>query len=323
VLAEHGHQIGNDVNRFENWPTVTTASARGQRLMIRPWGERFVQKLFNAEEAQYPIIDNLNPESAGARYRMADRGFSGTAADVARFLTFNVFETSLDQKMQALEVPGEPGVPPAFDRATAIAAAPALLLGSLPANDPFRQRLEKDDDEAKAIRKELADLAASMSDEELKMLCQNVILADKRNLCAPALGALVESKLIPRQAVFAKHIAERVSHQGSFDVFIYAHTHRWERAWKVPLPGRADVTVLNTGAFQRLVDEEGFLQRAKARNMTPVQALNQLRPEDLAPCYGVIVVTPRANGIETELRMWHAPEDAAGRFRSPGVADCR
>lgn len=91
IVAEHGHQIGSDVNRYEKWPEIT-ARVEGKEYILRPWGEQFVQKLFNDEERCYPIIDNLSPETAGTRYRMADQGLWKSASDVARFIAFNIFE---------------------------------------------------------------------------------------------------------------------------------------------------------------------------------------------------------------------------------------
>src|ERR1700730_689765 len=97
VVAEHGHQIWPDVNRFDGWPTVTS---RGR--MVRTWGENFVQSIFNTEEDVYPVIDNLVPGSAGVKYRMRDRGIFGTAGDLLRFLSFSVFETSGAQMRRSL-----------------------------------------------------------------------------------------------------------------------------------------------------------------------------------------------------------------------------
>ena len=326
VLAEHGHQIGIDVNRFETWPDVTTTGNNGERLMIRPWGEQFVQKLFNAEEARYPIIDNLNPESAGARYRMAERGFAGSASDLARFVAFNIFETSFGQKITALEPAAPPGAgaaPPTYDRKTAVDAGAQLFISSLPPDDPFRKMLTGDDASAKEARTALNELAKTLSDEELQMLCQNALLVEQRNLCAPALLAAATGALVPRQAVFTVHVAERMRTQGTFEIFIYAHTHRWERGWDVTVPGHAAVTIFNTGAFQRLVDEEGFLQRARDRHWSTSEALRRLQVEDLAPCYGVVVVKASGAKLDATLRMWQMPEAGPGQFREPGVSDCR
>jgi UDP-2,3-diacylglucosamine pyrophosphatase LpxH len=62
IVAEHGHQIGADVNGYETWPDIVK-TVSGTNYVIRSWGEQFVQHLFNEEEPTYPIIDNLSPET--------------------------------------------------------------------------------------------------------------------------------------------------------------------------------------------------------------------------------------------------------------------
>jgi hypothetical protein len=51
------------------------------------------------------------------------------------------------------------------------------------------------------------------------------------------------------------------------------------------LPPTTDgrVIVHNTGAFQRTVDEAGFLARLKANNFSPNEALLKIKLEDLPP----------------------------------------
>ena len=76
VYAEHGHQIGHEVNRFEGWPTPFVE--RGQRFLRRPWGEQFVQAFYNDFERRYPS-STTSPTSVGAiRSR---HGGGGSPAD--------------------------------------------------------------------------------------------------------------------------------------------------------------------------------------------------------------------------------------------------
>jgi UDP-2,3-diacylglucosamine pyrophosphatase LpxH len=326
VLAEHGQQIGRDVNRFDDWPRVTTAGADGRPLMIRPWGERFVQRLFNDEERRYPVIDNLSPESAGARYRMEDRGAWGSAADMARFIAFNIFETSAEQKTAALATPppaGGAAESPAFDRTAALAVGHQLFTLSLPADDPVRAALEEPTPQALEVRGQLQALARAMSDEELRMLCDNALVYAQQNPCRPQLSAAAHGLLVPRESVFRKHLAERRKHAGRFEIFVFGHTHQWEQGWDVALAGAPPARVFNSGAFQRLVDEAGFQRRARAKGWSNAEALRRLQPEDLAPCYGVVVVKEAAGVAGAELRLWQMAEGAVGKFREPGVSDCR
>ncbi|WP_177330853.1 metallophosphoesterase, partial [Pseudomonas sp. 250J] len=308
VVAEHGHQIGSDVNSFENWPSVTSRGSDGTRFMVRPWGERFVQQLFNAEERAYPMIDNLSPETAGARYRMQERGWLGTLADTARFIAFNIFETSLTQKADALgsQDPGQDS----FSRKAAERAGHQLFLLSLPAHDPLRELIEGGDEQQIAMRKQLDTLVTQLSDDDLSTLCRTAARQSNGNPCVDSLGALLTNTLVPQLSIFRSHLANRQRELGGFDIFVYGHTHLWEHPWKVTnVSGKVrSVTVVNTGAFQRLVDDAGFVKIARDKSISPSQALKQLSVENLQPCYGVVVVDHSAATVRARLRLWQMQE---------------
>lgn len=107
IVAEHGHQMpGEDVNGYKKWPRVTDRF-HGKELMVRPWGELFVHGLYNRVEDRYTLIDNLIPQSDGLRHYLQDRGFFGGASDVARFIAFNLTQTSLQQLGDLGAPPGE------------------------------------------------------------------------------------------------------------------------------------------------------------------------------------------------------------------------
>ena len=313
VLVEHGHQIGNDVNRYTTWPTVT-ASKNGQEFVVRPWGELFVQRLFNAEEERYPIIDNLSPETAGARYRMVDRGLWGTTADVARFVAFNVFETSARHKGAALGREPDAAVP--CTRAEGEALGHRLVLGALDPRDPFRVQVEAKTPEAQRLRNDLDALVKALPDQDIQDLCA-------RQVDASTLGAAIESKFVPRAEVIRKHLRERVASHPDMTVFVYGHTHQLEEAWTLSVEKERLVTVLNSGAFQRLIDERGYLARVQALGLaSPEEGLRQIALETLAPCYGVVLVNYKAGVPKAETRMWHMPEGGRGEFVSPGSSKC-
>ncbi len=314
VLVEHGHQIGSDVNRYKNWPTVV-ARKEGTEFVIRPWGELFVQRLFNAEEEQYPIIDNLSPETAGARYRMADRGLWRSAADVARFIVFNAFETSARQKGAALGRKPDAAAP--CTRAEADALGHKLVLGTLETQDPFRTQVEsRTTPEAQRLRDELDALVRQLPDEDIQHLCA-------RQIDSSTLGAALEAKFVPRTEVIRKHLHERIKSYPNAAVFVYGHTHQLEEAWTSQLDKERTVTVLNSGAFQRLVDEAGYLARVQALQLTnPEDGLRRISLDTLAPCYGVVMVDYKAGAPTAETRMWHMPEGGKGRLVSPGAKDC-
>jgi UDP-2,3-diacylglucosamine pyrophosphatase LpxH len=325
VVVEHGHQIGGDANRYEQWPRITRV-VDGEEYVIRPWGERFVQQLFNQEEAAYPVIDNLSPEAAGARYRMADRGLWKSAGDIARFIAFNLFETSISQKGQILGPESEVK----WDTDVGRSLGHLLFANSLPANDPFRLALLDNGPEAAAVRVEMdrrARDAAALPDSEVLLLCDQIAirnLPDARQCRVAELGALAEKTFVPRSRVMAEHLRMRLDgNYRKMRVFIYGHTHQLEEEWKVDVSDVLSISVLNSGAFQRVVDEPGYLARMKARNWTPAEGLRRLGPEDLAPCYTAVLVPYEGAEPRPRTLQWHQHEDSTGRFVFPGAAECK
>ena len=171
VVAEHGHQIGTEVNSYGDWPTITAVKDNTNHI-IRPWGERFVQKLYNETERNFPIIDNLVPESAGARYYRENRGYVGSAKDFARFLKFNLLETSFSQKIKFLGGSETATDKPQWDLLTARARGYRLFVDSLPLNDPTRNSLLADKQQKwEDLREQLTALAKDakeLPDDEVR-----------------------------------------------------------------------------------------------------------------------------------------------------------
>lgn len=317
IVVEHGHQIGADVNAFQKWPQVT--KKKGSTTFVEsPWGERFVQKLFNAEEVAYPIIDNLSPESYGARLRLADRGLWRSTADVARFVAFNLFETTIAQKLQSLGEEGKAGEPCTQQQAQALGYR--LFASALPDGDPFKEQLQGDSEEAAALRRELDELTKQLSADEAAQIC-------RQRKGPQELGALLEGTFIPRREVMGSHARLRLKTYPSMKVFVYAHTHQLESAWSLPLGLGSGVTVANTGAFQRLLSEDGYKKRLTDMKIDkPSDGLSKIPLELLAPCYSFVEV-PAGVGTERPVattRLWRMSEsDAAGSIVAPGDAGCR
>jgi len=330
VLVEHGHQIGNDANRYETWPLVTREH-EGQTYVVRPWGERFVQRLFNEQEREYSVIDNLSPEAAGARYRMTDRGLWGSIADVARFLAFNLFETSLTQKAQFLGAnPGPNAPPPPWDLAIGRGLGHRLFANALSTEDPFRGVLLAATSQSEDLRKELDTLARDpkrLPDAEVESLCDQVAARHPNGVRCQKLmlGAMMDKLLRSKRAIMTAHLRERLTQPGlgAMRVFIYGHTHEFELPWPVQATDLRRVAVLNSGAFQRVVDEAGFLRRAHARGWTPERALRELSLDELAPCYTAVVAVAGTGQPDAMTVRWHQPEDAPGRFVDVEDAACR
>lgn len=315
VLVEHGHQIGSDVNRYKKWPEVTERR-KGTEYIVRPWGELFVQKLFNAEESNYPIIDNLSPETAGARYRLADRGLWGSIADVAKFIAFNIFETSSAQRAASLG--GELDENERCTRAHAEALGHRLVLGTLKPGDPFRLQAEAKNAEAKLLRNELDAVVKAMPDEDIQNMCA-------QQVDATTLSALVESTFVPREAILSKHLESRIATYTKAAVFVYGHTHQYERAWDLKLRGGHKITVLNSGAFQRLIDEEGYLKRVESMGLGDQKhkGLSRIALDSLAPCYGTVIVQRYRGVLVPEMKMWHMPDGETGKLIDPTSKKCK
>lgn len=332
VVIEHGHQIGNDANRYDDWPTSFIDPTSG--LIQRPWGEEFVQELFNETECEYSIIDNLSPESVGARYRMADRGLWGTLHDVARFVVFNLFETSLAQKAQFLGPETEKlDAPVEWDLDYARHDLSWRLVAlALPAGDRLRIELLADSPtpRVEALRVELAQLAAdpaSLADEQVAMLCDQIAIRgeDDEACIRPTLGYLTERLLVPRDRVIRTHLDQLGDKFPKMTTFIYGHTHQLEKEHLVTVDSETVVEVLNTGAFQRVMDEEDYLNRLEnySPKPSPSEGLRFLTLEDdFPPCYTVVIAPFERGRFRPKTWRWFMPDVGSGERVEVGDARC-
>jgi len=320
IVVEHGHQIGSDANRYKTWPNIGRTKG-GIEYIIRPWGERFVQKIFNDQEKIYPIIDNLSPESAGVSYRMADRGKWGTGKDIAQFLAFNLFQTSLPQMAQVLGTEESPEDKPKWDISEARKLGHRLFVAALSEDDGFRAQLLENSDQAKEVRRELDMLANDpkrLPDENIKMLCDQAAIQENSVCKAPELGAFVEKKLVPREWVLASHLSQKEKDFPRMRYFVYGHTHLFEEAWQPS--GTSYVQVLNSGAFQRLINEKGYLRRVNDRKISPAEGLKKIALEELPPCYTCVLIPYNEN---PQVLRWVMKEsDNTGSFAKPGDNVC-
>jgi UDP-2,3-diacylglucosamine pyrophosphatase LpxH len=327
LVVEHGHQIGADANRYKTWPSIRDPATG---LVVRPWGERFVQKLFNETEREYPMIDNLSPETAGARYRMADRGLWRSIGDIARFLAFNLFETSLSQKAQFLGPEQTADEPVKWDLPYARDELGWRLMAlALPPEDPLREQLlaEPAPQEIVQLRGELARFAASeLSDEEIQQLCDQIAIRGGPQTCVrPTLGYLVQHQLVPRARVMRAHLSERAEGFGRMNTFIYGNTHQLEEGHPVRVNAETIVEVFNTGAFQRVMEERDYLERLAQRfpGATPAAGLRLLTlQEDFRPCYTVILAPFQEDRYRAKTWRWLMPEDGPGELVEVGDPRC-
>jgi hypothetical protein len=326
VVVEHGHQIDPDVNRYKTWPEIVEMCAiDNQDYVARPWGELFVQKLYNDVEGQFPIIDNLIPESAGAAIYSKYRGFWGSAVDMARFVSFNLFQVSLRQKIQ-LNV-SDPTKADAWNVNAARGQGFRLFVDSLDPDDPLRKRIvEGQEPESQALREELERLAlpgGELSDETVLALCDSIKLRKGQRpdgdaqLCPRDLALSAARSLLPLSRILAPHLKTRLEQHNNMSIFVYGHTHEADFDISVRPVATRRVDVLNTGAFQRLMDSETFERLRTERGMSPVEALGRFTLEDdFAPCYSLVTVTRDGDGVpKAVLEHWLMNESAvSGEF---------
>lgn len=316
VVVEHGHQIGIDVNAFTHWPQLIKRRG-GKDYIESPWGERFVQTLFNKKEKSYPIIDNLSPEAAGARLMMEDLGAWGSAVDMARFVKFNLFDTTPAQKLQSL---GSPDVNlPSCTQDQAKGLGYRFFTEALPVDDELRKAVEANSPQAKQVQAALTALARSLPDDELADICSK--RADN------TLGATAQHLFVRPENVMRRHLEKRIADFPDMKVFVYAHTHLLEEPWKVGLGLTSSVTVLNTGAFQRLIDLAGYDARVKKMKLAKrSDGLSKISLESLAPCYSFVRVgAPAADGTrQSATLVWKMDESQeSGAEIAAGDISCQ
>lgn len=322
VVVEHGHQIAPDVNRYRNWPEVAKGvceddGVKTEGFVERPWGEVFVQELYNDVEAEYPIVDNLVPDSAGASVYRKARGVWGAAADLARFIGFNLFQTSIVQKI-TLDI-SDPARAETWNLTTARARGYRLFADALPADDPIRTRILTDEStEWRDVRRALNARAADeqlVSDAEVRALCDQIAARRAERpeegieSCNPNLALSAARSILPLARVLQPHLETRINEFPRMLVFVYGHSH--EADYKINVrTSRRTISVLNSGAFQRLLNLETFRQKAKARNLAPDVALKELTLEkDFPACYSAVLVDYDKNGLPRPvLHQWYMEE---------------
>lgn len=314
IVAEHGHQIGKEVNRFEGWPAPFLGPTTDVHI-LRPWGEQFVQKYYNAYEEEFPIIDNILEEGVGIRYAMKAKGTLKTAAAVGRFVGFMLSKLSWAQFEGLL---GDSSEPPTWDIPTIRQQGDRFFLDSLPPDEPMRP------DVAKALADGMLGLSlANLTDPEISEICDyraalgNVSQQQHVLVTAPApcptgkLGAIGQALIgRARTAILAEYGSNilkanivKYAKAPLLRLFVYGHTHKAESPFEVTADDANPWTfqVANTGAWQRVISPAD-LERLRCGR--PQSEIIKLEPEALPPCYTAIVVKPYAKTPVPALRYW-------------------
>lgn len=326
VVVEHGHQIGIDVNGFPRWPEVSGQDS-GQTRMIKTWGESFVQELYNKVEPGYPLIDNVQPmTSALANYLRNEGLLKAVPRDLARFISFNLFDTSLRQKL-TLGGPGAKTGEPSWNVEKARKLGWRLFSDALSDGDPIRDglRAEPPAAEWQAVRAELdamANNASALPPEEVEYLCDQLKIQaalskdtkdTSRKTCDTELGGALFQRIVPENRRMVRYLDRLREGHPAMRLFIYGHTHSLRSCWEVKLGNGRVIPIFNTGAFHRLVDKDMFeaLAARQEPKMTPKEALANLPLDKLPACYPVVIVD-YPNGVpKGKLWNWYMEEGAA------------
>jgi len=330
IYVEHGHQIGREVNCFVNWPSPFITEG-GKSYLRRPWGEQFVQKYYNDYENKYSILDNIASEQEGVRYGLEAEGPAGTAKAAGNFLKFFLFQVSWDQFYASL---GDKGEPAQWDvKLIREQEGDHFIIESLSKGDPFRVAAEK------ALKEGQLTLSIKdLTDDEIVMLCdkraalkkmenthkktdendENIITECPR--IGSSLGAAAQNVLRSRNAVYGEHLRNtyellklKGKVQRHFDIFIYGHTHRRDTGF-YPLKGNWNPRVINSGAWQRVVESEQLNQIVKSGNLSSDEVLSKLELEKLPPCYTVVMIKPYQNEPDPRLSYWRKDKQGGWGF---------
>jgi UDP-2,3-diacylglucosamine pyrophosphatase LpxH len=316
VYAEHGHQIGEEVNRFEGWPQPFLQH-RDRVHLRRPWGEQFVQCYYNNFEERYPIIDNITREAEAVRFAVAAEGRLRAAVAVGGFLRFFLLGTSAAQLRQGLGQTKQPVWNVAAERAK----GPAFLVESLANDDPMRSAT-LDALTAGA----LAGVMEELSEDDIRTICDrraDLVATGVPGVtkCAQAgggLGAIAQALFSSRDRVFGAHLKAVSDALGQgqlrFDVFVYGHTHRAEDPFR-PLAAERlgwNPWVFNTGAWQRVITPAELTQEG-----IPASQVLRRQPEALPACYTVVLVRPYSGGPPTAETLGWRFVDGVWKFGEP------
>jgi UDP-2,3-diacylglucosamine pyrophosphatase LpxH len=327
IIVEHGHQIGADPNNYRSWPRVSS-SIQGTEVLDSPWGESFVQ-LFNEVEKSEPLIDNLLPLSEGVKLYSSRRGMLGTALDTARFVGFNVFQTSIRQK---LALGGEPAISDdrlVWDVGKGRNLGYRLFVNALALDDPLRVQLITDQGqnwvETRTALDNLARSETELSEVDVLALCDQIAIRNEESLekntdCSPLGGSIAQS-VVPIDRVIEAHLKSLGGPGRAVELFVYGHTHEAHFNWSLRASGRP-VTAFNTGAFQRLIDPPGLRALATQSGVNYADGM-RLPLERLPACYSAVLVENVNQELHGRLLNWVMDESAAsGEFVDPCDARC-
>ena len=337
VVAEHGHQIGPSAHRFGSWPKPFVTRA-GVAHLERPWGEQTAQGLYNRLEERFPIVDNVAQSGAGLKFGLAADPAVDVTDAAPRLLHYFLLLTPWQQFR--MELDGGEVQPPEWNLAAARAQGAALLVSTLPDDDPFKKTA------ATALADgRLTDMLATLSDEEVRAICDyRAAVRRARRRYEPVVsqfaprgpvvtecprttetrGAVFDYFWQSRDRLFARYletVAARLPGKTVPAVLVHGHTHLPDRAQSnanmisgglltIPMEGFSPVrgaltpVVINGGAWQRTITPVQLGRLQEERGTSGDSPLRDLQPEQLAPCYGFVHIPPYTGTPSPGVRYW-------------------
>jgi hypothetical protein len=269
--------------------------------------------------------------TAGIKHYRKTQGWTGLPRDLARFVAFNLFETSLAQKIALSPDGAQPGETPRWDVGIARQRGHLLFADAMEDGDASRPLLVADQSaEWKQVRAELDALAAdpeALPEEDVMALCDRIALlssgsgAGTRVPCSEQLSVAGLQKLIPENRILRSHLSMIRREHPKLQLLIYGHTHEMRKPWPVEVDAET-LTVVNTGAFQRLLDEDALQREATARNKTATEVFATMPLEDIPACYPAVLVKYAGPLPKPELANWFV-DPATGKGSMIDACDPR
>lgn len=319
IYADHGHSF-DKANRFVNWPNPFV-KRKGKTYLERPFGEQMVQQFYNRYEERFPILDNLEKETDGITLGFQTEGV-GLIDDFAEFAKFLLLKISWKQFWDFTGEQKE-GQPPKWDLDKIIQEdSPQFLVDSIPSGSPLRIVAEESLRQKKFILR-----PSQLTRDELQELCDYKMLRKEKGDTAVvecprtvATTGRIFDKIADREKenltehLFTVYEARRAAVPTSerFSFYLYGHTHQdstdsmtLQKDDKTPW----SLTVINTGAFQRVVSKDQLEQiqeqrRSQGGNLEDRDILTTLKPEDLPACYTFVRIDPYTDAPNPTLLYW-------------------
>ena len=124
ILVEHGHQLAGDPYRWERWPSDAIDGKTS-------WGQRELDALYAKKAAEFPLVASFAGRVAGLKYALSIERQPQISNELLKLF---LLEVSWQQFRRDLELEVEA---PEWDLVATRAAGDALLLQSIPEDDPL------------------------------------------------------------------------------------------------------------------------------------------------------------------------------------------